>query len=492
MAGLDCSKLVPSEWMLKNEGACNIILSFCGPSCSPYYGHVLRLRKVSSSVQAADPRYGPLSLLPPELIPHPSTWADSSWTSFIFAKYIAGPSLGSSPVNGGTSYVDAGRVLALSSRFLERISAQVFASRPEYRRKTALDCTAKFGLLLLDYTGPVHPSSPVLAVEIKPKWGFLPFSHADPADMGPMDLVKARVCRYCLHQSHKRPPDAPRSRYCPLDLFSGDPLRIRSALSALLADPQNNFRIYWQGRLRLGDPLSAEDHSWASCCSPPRLLDILQHALSIDPVLDRIRSLQLLDSLDISRLYPLYCDDAPTPTPGSSVSHPFTLSSSLNPFRLSLSAPPADFPLPPSALFRDFLISTSFKDCSLMFTLSHPSPSLSPSPSSDPSLCNFLGLSLHVIDLDIRDASRIPDWWCLDHTIVNSYLESHSSPQQHRSCSESATISSQLPDEFATDVDHPSIPSVDHPLITRPTRLASSCSDSRLPHASLSSEHLAL
>ena len=37
------------------------------------------------------------------------------------------------------------------------------------------------------------------------------------------------------------------SAYDPRDLFSGDPPRMAAALRALLADPQNNLRLFWRG-----------------------------------------------------------------------------------------------------------------------------------------------------------------------------------------------------------------------------------------------------
>ncbi len=51
------------------------------------------------------------------------------------------------------------------------------------------------------------------------------------------------------------------SAYDPRDLFSGRPARMAAALAALLADPQNNLRLFWRGaplRPPLGGPADAE------------------------------------------------------------------------------------------------------------------------------------------------------------------------------------------------------------------------------------------
>ena len=37
------------------------------------------------------------------------------------------------------------------------------------------------------------------------------------------------------------------SAYDPRDLFSGAPAQMAAALRALLADPQNNLRLFWRG-----------------------------------------------------------------------------------------------------------------------------------------------------------------------------------------------------------------------------------------------------
>ncbi|XP_044571399.1 inositol-pentakisphosphate 2-kinase isoform X2 [Drosophila ananassae] len=62
-------------------------------------------------------------------------------------------------------------------------------------------------------------------------------------------------CRYCNMQLLKLHNGKIKrlGHYCPLELFSGEPSRMLSALDALLACPQNNLRVFRDGNLIYGD-----------------------------------------------------------------------------------------------------------------------------------------------------------------------------------------------------------------------------------------------
>jgi hypothetical protein len=95
----------------------------------------------------------------------------------------------------------------------------------------------------------------------QPKWGFLPSArYLQPPES--VD-IKTHHCRFCMHEGLRRPESGGGARYCPLDLYSGDPMRMRKALDALWGawresgGANNNWRVFVDGKVVL-----PEDVSW--------------------------------------------------------------------------------------------------------------------------------------------------------------------------------------------------------------------------------------
>ena len=141
------------------------------------------------------------------------------------------------PVLG--EYVSKVFVVHLQNDQLEYIKKTIALSRPEERLSKNL--FTPVGLLMTDHCLPQEPGSgPTLAVEIKPKMGFIHEKY-----------FKDTWCKFCTKKISDCSGDkkCTKSRYCPLELFSGDDYRMVKAIENLMITPRNNLRIFKDGSL---------------------------------------------------------------------------------------------------------------------------------------------------------------------------------------------------------------------------------------------------
>jgi len=131
---------------------------------------------------------------------------------------------------------------------LETLAAECERHRSlERREKDRIDVKQPTALLATNLVG-----GPGVAVEIKPKWGFLPSPTYLSDSTRP---IKTQTCRFCMH-THLRAQQGEKvsSGYCPLDLFSGDEARMKTALNSLWdawSDSDgtiNNFKVFVGGK----------------------------------------------------------------------------------------------------------------------------------------------------------------------------------------------------------------------------------------------------
>ncbi|XP_030062976.1 inositol-pentakisphosphate 2-kinase [Microcaecilia unicolor] len=152
----------------------------------------------------------------------------------------------------GENYVHYGEVVQLPLEFLKRLCLKIQSERPESRCDKEMDSFSGYALCLPDLTRlqTYHfvEHRPILCIEIKPKCGFLPSSCHITKE------VKHKVCRFCMHQHLKVAKGKWKwiSKYCPLDLFSGNKQRMYFALMSLLQEAQNNLKIFKNGELIFG------------------------------------------------------------------------------------------------------------------------------------------------------------------------------------------------------------------------------------------------
>ncbi|XP_035748120.1 inositol-pentakisphosphate 2-kinase [Egretta garzetta] len=152
----------------------------------------------------------------------------------------------------GENYVHHGEIIQLPLDFVRQLCLKIQPERPESRCDKDMDTLSSYAMCLPNLTRlqtyRFVEHRPILCIEIKPKCGFIPFSSHVSQE------IKHKVCRYCMHQhlkvangKWKRP-----SKYCPLDLFSGNKQRMHFALKSLLQEAQNNLKIFKNGELIYG------------------------------------------------------------------------------------------------------------------------------------------------------------------------------------------------------------------------------------------------
>ena len=239
------------------------------------------------------------------------------------------------------SYVNSGESVPLSWSFLRKMRAKTIEmERVPVARKKDWFWAGKsrsrlpevteipYGVILPDYRLPMAKQAPrtsaqytqfpstTIAIELKPKAGYLAFSPL----VDPMHRVKYMESRFVTLQhlykeglitkgwiSGGRSPFTI-TTYDPLDLFSGDTDRIRKSIRSLLSNCQNNMRVWLDGTQMLGlgadanssttehamlNSKSAKGFKWKDM-----VLESLSEILSKESILQKMLAIQKLDILD--------------------------------------------------------------------------------------------------------------------------------------------------------------------------------------------------
>eukprot|EP00112_Aurelia_sp_Birch-Aquarium-sp1_P008054 Seg1882.6 transcript_id=Seg1882.6/GoldUCD/mRNA.D3Y31 product="Inositol-pentakisphosphate 2-kinase" protein_id=Seg1882.6/GoldUCD/D3Y31 len=145
------------------------------------------------------------------------------------------------------------KVVQLSKSLKEKLEQLILCTneRPNCRINAAQDGIEDYAMLMPNvcflHNGK-DQTADVFAVEIKPKWGFLP---KQSSHMKPQHRVKYSSCRFCMHQhlKMKHGQISQQSSYCPLDLFAHCSCHAKRALKSLFQNPQNNLRLFHNGKL---------------------------------------------------------------------------------------------------------------------------------------------------------------------------------------------------------------------------------------------------
>ncbi|MFS7962660.1 putative inositol-pentakisphosphate 2-kinase [Helianthus anomalus] len=421
-----------ADWIYRGEGGLNIVLAYAGSS-PKFIGKVLRVRKLKKKKDSEGPAAAAALSEHERLV-----WKDVGGQQLLsaptkdianhaYAQFVLCPLLVS-------QHVDAGVRVLVTKEFLELIHNAVLLHRPSWRVDNGgVNTLLDSALLMSDHSifpHAVHEEQQVcISVEIKPKCGFLPTSGFIREE----NAAKRRISRFRLHQIlkfHQR-KISQISEYDPLDMFSGSKGRVAKSVKDLFLTPQNNFRVFLDGRLVFGSLGGEVDDTNTQIAEAfedtlkgffktnddggmriPEFLQLVAGAVSESGILDRLLQVQKLDAFDIEGAIHAYYDV---------VSQPCAVCKELQtdgyhsiPFDQSLK------------IVRDFLISLTAKDLSLMISF-RPTPkgnSQSPPYAGTlylESLNQSFDYKASFIDLDMKPLEKMPYYYKLDQEIVSCY-----------------------------------------------------------------------
>ncbi|KAI6109653.1 inositol-pentakisphosphate 2-kinase [Pisolithus sp. B1] len=393
----------PEDWVYVSEGGATIVFSYRGTENPHFKGRVLRLRKVhlsdNSAVHSAE-----------EEPDDPMIAFHRDVISYLVPQAFL-PDLD---------------VILLNESWLDALERLRDGDRPlERRKKDKIDKRRKKGILATDLVG----GEGIVAVEIKPKWGFLPREHHLSQETV---SIKTSTCRFCMH-TYLRSQESPfPTDYCPMDLYSRNETRMVKAIHDLWdawvrSDGSlNNFRIFVSGKvIKPSHDLHGSVTELPTTRGPliitngfkETLTETLTSLLLDTEVLDIISGLQrTLDELDIEGLAKLYSmttsDDArsglasvvadPTPEDWRDFVACYQTG-----YRTWDHANPD--PKNIQYYLMSYLLSATFKDCSIILRFSQCDQSL---PSAR---------SVSIIDLDLKPMRKLRGWEELDRMIVEGY-----------------------------------------------------------------------
>jgi inositol-pentakisphosphate 2-kinase len=183
--------------------------------------------------------------------------------------------------------------------------------------------------------------------------------------------------------------------YCPLDLYSNDPTRVKDALHVLLTDAT------MKKTLKIDGYDAALNEIILNILMNDRILQILKHLQ------------QKLDALDIEYIYPVYQHHGTLITDDIDVWKKVVAQ-----FKL-----PADLNKEKEEIQRiyEYVLSMTFKDCSLMINAEKTQQVTKNTITlKDGSMYRY---DIKVIDTDLKSIDKIPFWYQLDQSIINHAID---------------------------------------------------------------------
>ena len=445
------------KWKYLAEGRANIVFS-----CEEH-NFVLRVRKRNSKVQDV-------------FSPNNVTYFNEE----IIKKLL----------HESERYFVSWKVVSLSKCLKGKLEQLILhtTERPDCRLNTAHGGIENYAMVIPNVCflqNGKDRTANVYAVEIKPKWGFLP---KDSIDIKPQHHIKCSTCRFCMQQylKLKKGQISQLSSYCPLDLFAHCSCRVKRGLRSLFQAPQNNLRLFHNGKLTVSGLTSNDEQvshfdNFFKEYSPASkegilfdanaLVDILTAILIHDSqkektstskhgkcasnhspncaahgetilttekciplgstgILQLLVKLQEFDGTEIERVWPIFqrleekagCNEIEKDL--EDFSSKIWRDFVCNYLRNEVSMTE---PLEMQDMISEiqkFLVAATFRDCSLMISFQETSQTTENEDENIVNISTALAYKydIKLIDLDAKSFRKLKHYYDLDHEIVQNYL----------------------------------------------------------------------
>ncbi|KAJ2821353.1 hypothetical protein GGI24_004242 [Coemansia furcata] len=407
-------QLVPSDWDYIEEGIENVIVAYHGND-PELQGWVLRLTKCDVGADADVDSHESSLFRNKEL--------QKKQDALEFATSVVSPIV-------GNEYVLPQRLAKMSPEFLLQVRTNIEPKRPKNRLARCIDARQSANMLTREMVSKIPAAKTqgthAVTVELKPKCMALPQS----AFAAPESSVKHKVCWYCMHQYtlHK---DGNVSKFCPLELFSGDRERIANSLDHFAESPHNNFVVFVDGRSVVDEQGKISDQ-----CVPhwSLLRDTVADVVQREPLFSRLQLIQReLDSFNIESVLPMYTRAMET---GILTTEEPGIAAWLNAyaeFRKRLDSGNNDnSKVSDCQAVMELMLATTLKDVSVLIKFDNwPARD-----TTDASLLEHHKYTIGIVDHDPKKLSNIPKYHRLDQSIVATYLQHNPDESDQRPCRE--------------------------------------------------------
>jgi inositol-pentakisphosphate 2-kinase len=268
----------PTVWRYLSEGGANVVFVYTGTD-PVFLGKALRIRKQSAFASREEQS------------------TNDYWHDWLLPDVFEAVS------PGARGFLPAIWRVKTRPEWIKTLDTLTWTARPEARRVTGAHLESEREKSLVVVTDNLIGGKAQLAIELKPKAGYVPVPHGlDPR----YAEIKTSVCKYCMKRTSQLPPGkACRYAFCPVDLYSNQFSARFRALDCLTESWKagtagNNMRVFVDGELLKPDDPPRYNLDYRD---PASLTTLLHDALSDSQILDILAETQKrFDLVDIQAI----------------------------------------------------------------------------------------------------------------------------------------------------------------------------------------------